>query len=204
MAKFYYHTVYVGWETRRGLAWVPDSRSLETAINCKLNLRSYLKAWLVEDSLSSLMLLLTELSSFQVVVGLRASVLSGGWSELLSVPCHIGFSIGDLTQKDREKPDTNRPSRVRQGPPRWKPVFETVILKVVSHHFCHILFIGRKPINLVHAQSEGWYNNINTRRWGSLGWSLWQPSIGRSGKSSKIYECTSGTVCPSPDMQARS
>lgn len=75
---------------------------------------------------------------------------NGCWQAI--IPHHMGTSMGGLcvpmlwsmVSKERKEETKMEP-----------PSFCNFILEMTSYHFCHILFIRRKPINSSHMQGKG-------------------------------------------------
>lgn len=76
----------------------------------------------------------------------RQILLTGCWPEIK----HPKFPVWQLASSERAS------QRTRENVSKIGITdFYNLILKVKSHHFCHILFIRNKSLNLTHTKEKG-------------------------------------------------
>lgn len=83
---------------------------------------------------------------------------------LLSVPCHVDFSICFFIKSIWEEPERTS----RRVPARQKSHFYNLILQETCHHFCLNLLIRTKSFIQPILRGSRLHNRVNTRRQGSM------------------------------------
>lgn len=97
------------------------------------------------------------------------------WEPWVSINCWLQASCGSLSCGLLHRAIWNMSAPFpectsKRGWARRKPqAFCNLIMKVMYHHFCHILFIRSKSLFPVHIQGEELYKDVNTREQRSLG-----------------------------------
>lgn len=137
-----------GQESRNNLTGASVSGSVrKLKSRCQLGLQSHMKAQVEKDPLpNSLSCLLVGFSySWTIDWGLSSSVtVCWMWPS-------VSWQVALSTKADRGEPEREC-QQERKCKQKAKSIFYNLIMKVTSHHFCHIVFARSKWLGSAHSQ----------------------------------------------------